>query len=244
MRRSLVSACCALLLLASGGQAALLFDNADDNVTTTNVTGFPTGYPLTITAILTVGSLNSSIVLCGAGGSSGYLFSVDVDGHLMFGNIAPFNFLSSTGSLSTATPYFVAWAHASATSHRFFAYNYATRSIAFNETSTTDQGALTAPAGVCRLGTNDEGGPAMNGPLTQIAAYSRDLTIQNGDGLLNLATLGPYAGATPSVLYTFNEASGTSVRERRGTGNVGTMTGFPASPWQPIGLPGPVQGGW
>jgi hypothetical protein len=74
-----------------------------------------------------------------------------------------------------------------------------------------------------------------------MALYTKDLTIQNGDAFLGMATLGPFSGGTPGLLYTFNEMAGTSIRERMGTGNIGTMTNFPGTSWQPIALPGPIN---
>lgn len=252
MKPLLIGLLCLCLAWPLPASSTLLFDGADDKVVTTNVTGYPTGYPFTFGAVVRINDLNgfNTLISCGLisvpNGFEVYLDRSSLtNGTVRLYNPATSGDIGTTGTVPLTTWVFVGVSSASATSHRFVVYNYESNSVTLNETSTGNLGSITAPGTRCQIGSTE--GPSssffdfLSGSMTWIAAYAGlDFTIASGAGLLNLAILGPYAGATPTMLYTFNEMAGTSATERRGTGNTGTLTNFPGSPWQPMSLPGPV----
>lgn len=240
-----------LLCLAGSGRAALLFDATDDRVLLASATGAPTGYPMAVVVVANLVGGGTSLVSCGyvVSPATGYSFFGPGGGQtLAVGNHGSSATISTTGTYPTNTWMLVGWSAASATSHRFYVYNYATQTVAVNETSATNFGAITAPGARCKIGASEDSagvlGDFLNGTVQWIGIYASDFTIQNGDAFLAMAHLGPYAVANPVLLYTFHEMAGTAAQDRRGTGNVGTLSNFTGTFWQPLSLPGPLQGGW
>jgi hypothetical protein len=233
---------CALLVLCSGVWASLDFDGVDDAVDTGAVTGSPTGYPLTLATVvkITDHAGHQSFFQSGTY-PSGFMWHTNLtSGTLAMNNLATLTEATSTGAVPTGAWVFLAVSSASATSHRLFCYNYATRAIVFNETNATNIGATTAPSGVVSLGRFGGGGYQMKGTMAWVAAYARDMTGSNGAAFLAMAHLGPYHPFTPSLLYAFEESTGTTARERM-AGLHGTLTGFPGTQWVPTSLPGPIR---
>lgn len=241
-----------LLLLAIPCFGALLFDGLDDRVVTSSVAGAPTGYPFTVVAVVRRGAsgTESSVAQFGTyatGAKTGFGFYISMQAvrTLFIYNNAADILVESTASITEGTWLCVGVSSASATSHRFFAYNYENRTVVINETSSTNFGAITAPGTGSALGVQVNNAGAYSqffiGTIAWVAAYAGlDSTGFGGDRFLAMAHLGPYATATPSLLYTFHEMTGTTVRDKRGTVNIGTMTNFPAAPWTSMALPGPL----
>jgi hypothetical protein len=239
---------CCLLLLVLPAHSALLFDGVDDRVVTTNVTGAPTGYPLTVALVMRFTAVDMPIWQCGLQSpASGYSMVVGGTGGLAVINAVGSVAIESTVNMPTNTWLFAGWSSLNATTHRLYVYNYETQQVVVNQTFATNLGAITTPATNCTFGVVQSSAGTFTtsgnfpGTLTWIAFYTNtDFSGFGGNAFQAMTYLGPYSIANPSFLYTFQEMAGTVVQERSGTGNSGTMTNFPGAPWQPMSLPGPL----
>ena len=240
-----------ILLGYALAHAALIFQttNPADYIRTTNVTGAPTAYPLAMAFVgkITNVAFDRHLIQVGRDGTSNGVLWL-----LLASDALSFYFHNAVQTSSTATMTstegawcFVGMSSSNATSHRFFVYNYETRTIAINETSSTSAGSVTTPNNYITIGNYDVNGTpqattGFNGTMSWIAVYNRDFAGANGDYFKNLAHLGPYIHGAPVYLYSFNEMTGTTVRNRTTLSNNGTMNNFQASPWTQQGLPGPM----
>ena len=251
MTRLLVM-CLLLLCLATGGsvssQAGVLLDASGERVISANVTGIPTGYPLTFAAVARFTTAGPTLFHCGVYGGTPAGWSMFFSSGQMSVNMisgSPIT-ITSTNAYTTGNWLFVGWSSLNATTHRLYVYDLSTRTEVVNQTFATNMGAVTAPTTRCTLGqiedTTNTFVDTCDCEISWAAMYAADLTIQGGDALRAMAHLGPYAVANPGWLYTLNEMTGTTAQERRGTANTGTLVGTIA--WMPISLPGPTQGRW
>jgi hypothetical protein len=238
----------ALLVLMPGlGRADVTCDGTDDVITTVNVAGAPTTYPFAITMILkhlTVSGSDTFLVAAGQTGApiTGYRAALR-QGLMFLNNNVTGSAPNATVTVPNAKWLYVAWAAGSATSHRFYIWNYDDRTTVLNATSATSLGAITAPSTrlvLCNYEGNTGlfGSVYLNATLRQVALYDKDWTA-SADPFRAMAYLGPHALATPRLLYNFQGTSGTAVREQQGTGNTGTLTNFAATPWLPMAFPRP-----
>jgi hypothetical protein len=238
-----------LLVLAPGlVRADVTCDGTNDVITTANVAGAPTNYPLAITMMLkhlTVSGSDTFLVGAGQTGTPASGYRAALRAGLIFWNN---NVTAGAPNAAVTVPnnkwLYVAWAAASATSHRFYIWNYDDRTTVLNATSAGNMGAITAPGNRITI-CNYEGNPGtfgatyLNATVRQVAFYDKDWTA-SADPFKAMAYLGPYALATPKLLYNFQSTSGTAVREQQGTGNTGTLTNFAATPWLPMAFPRPL----
>lgn len=239
------------LLLAGSAQAALLFDRVNDYILTATATGGTFGYPFTVAAVVTMPVIDTTQALFQLGvylpgGQNGWIWYPTSAGGLSgVYNSDTDTGVSVTGSVPANTWVFVAWSSASATSHRGYCWNYQTLTEVFNATTTTNLNAITTPATSHTIGAQREDTATFTthwgGTVAWLAVYNVDMTGLGGDHLRAMRYQGPYASGTPALLYTFDEMTGTTLRERRGVGGAGTLTNFPAAPWVPMGLPGPLM---
>lgn len=235
-----------LVCLSRLAHADLVCDGVNDQVVMASTAGAPLTYPVTMTAIVkpTVGV---AAVIAGVGTSQtgnigGYLFIINNTGTLVVYNNSTTFVLQTVGVLATGKWYYLAWTSASATSHRLFAWDYALRTVTLNEPLSTNLGAIassTAPVRICHeLGGGGTPQSFLNATVRHVAFYAKDWTA-SADPFRAMAYLGPHAVATPTLLYNLQSVSGTTVRERQGTANTGTMTNFPATPWVAMAYPWP-----
>jgi hypothetical protein len=247
-RRGWLGLVCCVLLWHLPAAAALVFDGTDDRIATADAVGAPTGYPMSfafwgkVTATDTKRTIVQTGTYINASSGSGVSFAIEANETVLLYTAGTNIGFDSTGTIPNGAWIFIGTSSASATSHRFFCYNFETRSVVFNETSTTNLGAIVAPTTRINLGHFNANGAFsdfFNGTMTAVALYAADLTGNGGNAFQAMAFLGPYAVGTPSLLYTFNEMAGTSVWDQRGVGGIGTMTNFPGAPWVPMSLPAP-----
>ena len=224
---------------------SIQFNGSSQYITAASAAGIPTVYPLAVCCIVNLAALATWHGLFQVGNGSdgagnGYYIEITSSNTIQF-QIAAGN---SAGSITTGTVVsgdwlFIGCAAASAASRRILCYNYETRATILNETF-TDSKTIVAPAARFRLGawgdTDTTFTDLLNGTMAWCAVYNIDLTIQSGAALLNVALLGPFAGATPTNLWPLWEGTGTTARDLV-SGNAGTLTGSPT--WEPMSLPGP-----
>lgn len=218
---------------------ALGFNGSTQRVVTANQTGAPTVVPLTVCAVIRVTNFADygCIFSCGRDTQNGYECVLkQTTGEMQVYNHA--DPADSGQAVPTAAWIFVGWSLTSSTSRRYYCYNYETRAVVFDVTSTVSY-AITAPVGqTCKMGMDEDGAGSywdpLNGQIAWVAVYDTDFT---SDALLATAFLGPLVFRTPSLLYDFLEGTGTSTAERMGTGNTGTLANSPT--WNPMSLPGP-----
>jgi hypothetical protein len=238
----------AIFLLMPGlVHADLICDGTDDRIVTANITGAPTTYPYAITAIVRFAVLAVAEYEVFQAGlispANGYEAVVRGDMMLLRNNAtgaAPFQ---GGLTLPVNKTLYLAWTSGSATSHRFYAWNYDDRTTITNSAVATNMQAITTPTSSLKMCAREGpvgafAGVYLNGTVRQVAIYNKDWTA-SADPFRAMAYLGPYAVSTPTLLYNFQSTTGTTVREQQGTGNVGTMTNFPASPWVPMTFPRP-----
>lgn len=222
----------------------LLFDGADDRVVTAAVTGVPTGYPFAVGAVIRRSAQNAyhSLVQLGRGtGADRWGIELASDNTLEVSDNTA-EAVNSTGTVPNTTWIFVGYSGSSSTNHRLYCYNYETNAVVFNESKTTTVVLGTATPNTLKLGAWEVGAGSytdfLNGRLAWVGIYNVNLTGNNGDAFLAMAFLGPYAVVAPTQLYAFWESTGTTVQDLC-SGLTGTLTNFPASPWEPMSLPGP-----
>ncbi len=228
----------------------LTFDGVDDRISTVNRNNGPTAFPFALAAVIKLSSVAGfqvSIQYSFAGyDTTGFMLTV-IDGggsgaRWWIGSTVAVDFAPTV--LPVSTWVFIGASSLNSTTHRMYAYNYETRAVIANVTSTNSAPFVNPSASFFHIGmdTGDDVSYAdpLAGIMSYAAVYTKDFTIQGGDAFLALAHLGPYALGTPSNLWTFNEMTGTTVREQIANTNDGTMTNFPASPWVVSGLPSPV----
>ena len=227
---------------------SLLFDGVDDRVDATNVTGFPTAYPVSFACVIRLTGYANDQTILQAGRDSGasinygwYILNTSGFARIYFG--APNTAADSTTAIPQTAWVFVGMASASASSHRLYCYNYETQTVAFNQTNTTTIGSMGTPSGpTARLGAYENGAATyssfLDSELAWAAVYANDFTVASGDAFLAMAFLGPFALATPAIYFDLLESSGTAARERMAK-QTWTLTNFPASPWRAVNLPGP-----
>ena len=247
MRRMLVLAL--LLLGCSIASAALIFQagSPTDYIRLANLTGAPTTYPLSLALVAKVTASNNNryIIQIGRDGTvngwSWQIFGTDEIG--LYRHNTTYDV--STADIVEGVWCFIGMSHGSSTSHRLFVYNYETRAVVFNETNATSVPAPGVPTNYSTIGGYDFNGTVnaegFDGTMSWIAVYNRDFTGAGGDYFKNIAQLGPYIHGAPVYLYSFQEMTGTTVRNRTTISNDGTMTNFQASPWIAQGLPWPMS---
>jgi len=209
-------------------------------------TGAPTGYPFTIAALVTFTATGDQAVMAtGDGGTaplSGVEFYLSTSTMAMYNNGSGVNIPGLTNVAQNARV-LVVWSSLNATTHRSYAYNVDTRTQIYSDVlPTTNLGTITAPAGAVTVGCSMNGAANqefLTGTIYWAAAYAIDMTANIAAAGQALANLGPYAVGTPSILYSFQENTGTRVAERRGTGYVGTMAGTVT--WVNMGPPRPYH---
>ena len=222
----------------------LLFDGVDDRVSTTSVTGLPNGVPMSMCCVIRVTDLanDQGLIQCGddAVDPNYGWYIVNTSGVLRI--YCGGNAIDNATAVPTGAWLFIGISSATLTSHRYFCYNYETRAIAFNETSTSDVGSFGSPGGsAAQLGAYNAGGAYsafLKAELAWLGLYKKDFTVDTGSAFQALAFLGPYAFGAPDIFFDLLESSGTAARERIAN-QTWTLTNFPASPWRAVNLPGP-----
>ena len=222
----------------------LLFDGVDDRVNNAATSGLPSGAPMTMCCVLRVTDLanDQGLIQCGDDGVDPnygwYINNTSGTPRIYCGS----NAADGATAVSTAAWIFLGISSATTASHRYFCYNYETRAVVFNDTSTVDVSAFSGTGGgTAQLGAYNASGAYsafLKSELAWLALYTMDLTLDAGSGLQAIAFLGPYAIRAPAMYFDFNESSGTAARERI-VNNTWTLTNFPASPWRAVNLPGP-----
>ncbi len=222
-------------------------DGVDDRISTANRNNGPTAFPFSVVGVINPSTVTGFRSLFqyqfGSYTTTGFLLTI-VDSGGMGWWIGSTQVLNSGAVLPTINKwYFIGVSSLNATTHRMYLYDYAARSVTLNVTSVTS-GTFTNPASSffhIGMDTGDDVtySDFFGGTISYVAVYNKDFTLGGGDAFLATAFLGPYAVATPTNLWTFNEMTGTTVREQILNTNDGTMTSFPASPWIEGGLPSP-----
>jgi hypothetical protein len=236
----------ALLVLVPGlARADLICDGTDDRIVTANVTGAPTTYPFTMTAIVRFAVLavtEYNVFQAGLISPANGYEAVNRLDLMTVRNNATGAAVSQTGlTLPVNKTLYMGWTSGSTTSHRFYVWNYDDRTTVVNVTLSGNLQAITTPTSSLKICAREGpvgsfAGVYLNGTVRQVAIYNKDWTA-SPDPFRAMAYLGPFAISTPTLLYNFQSTTGTTVREQQGTGNVGTMTNFPASPWVPMTFP-------
>jgi len=219
----------------------LLFDGIDDRINAAN-TGIPVAYPITAMALVRPGSVSvyQSIfqVDRARSGNGEWHLEITDTGKVEWGANNS-GTLSVTGSISANQWQLIGVANASATARRFFSWNYETLTLAINESDTTSRPISGSLADDVKIGTFElaDGVYAdfFTGHINWIAIWNVNLDL---DGMMAVQYLGPLAVRRPTHFWPFWENTGTTVQDII-NGNTGTMTNFPASPWEATSLPGP-----
>jgi hypothetical protein len=227
---------------------ALLFDGIDDRAMTESITGIPTIWPMTLAAVLKRGANpagNTGVLATGFGGA-GQGNRMQLAGATAALRLGAGSGVTSTVLLPLDQAAFCAIAVLDNTNKRFYVYNYQTRAEQLQFVATSQApGAVASPK--LKIGCQSAAGGDLTfssfytGEIVWVAIWDRYFGSA-GDGydqLRALAHLGPRAMGKPAFLAEFLEGQGSTVYDRSGNGNHATMSNFPASPWQPVGLPGP-----
>jgi hypothetical protein len=242
-----------LALRAPGAlRADVGFNNPNHRIVTTNVTGAPTTYPVTVTAIIKIANLaGAQRALFQAGrettaAPNGYVLYFVSPDQMNIWLPGPNSFAQALGTIPLNKWLYVAWSLGSTTSQRYYMWDYEARAAVINTTTTTTLGAIAAPVATVKLGIEETNVGTwtfdFQGTIRQVAVYAKDWTA-SPDPFRAMAYLGPYAVATPTLLYSPQEGSGGTTVERRGNGNNGTLNNSVVMPWTPMNFPRvfPVQ---
>ncbi len=227
----------------------LTFDGIDDRISTANRTGGPTAYPFSAIGVMRLTDISNAHSFLeygfGANATTGFLLTpVDGSGLPARWYIGTVVAADTGASLAPNNTWiFLGASSLNATTHRIYMYNYETRSVVANVSTSTSATFTNPTSSFFHIGmdTGDDSTYAdfLTGIISYVAVYNKDFTGNNGDAFLAMAHLGPYAVATPTLLYDFNEMAGTTIRDKIANANDGTMTNFPASPWVENSLPAP-----
>jgi hypothetical protein len=255
-RRLLPWCVCVLVLVVSAAgtlRADVVFNNPNHRIVTANVTGAPTAYPVTVTAIINIATLaGTQRVVFQAGRESttapnGYMMYFVSPDQMNIWMPGPGSFAQALGTIPLNKWLYVAWSLGSTTSQRFYMWDYEARTTVISAATTATLGAIAAPVASVKLGIEETNAGTWSqefaGTVRQVAVYSKDWTA-SADPFRAMAYLGPYAVATPTLLYSPQEGSGGTTLERRGSGNNGTLNNSPAvMPWDRMIFPRvfPVQ---
>src|SRR6266704_4123229 len=228
----------------------LTFDGVDDRISTANRNNGPTAFPFAVAAVIKLSSVAGFQVVLqysfGAFDTTGFMLTaIDNNGLGMRWWIGTGVAADATTTvLPNNTWLFVAASSLNSTTHRLYSYNYETRAVISNISTTTSSPFVNPSASFFHIGMDTGAdvsyGDNFSGIMSYVGVYKTDFTGHSGDAFQAMAFLGPYAVATPSNLWTFNEMTSTITREQIAGGNDGTLTNFPASPWVEGGLPSPV----
>lgn len=240
-----------VLVLAPGASTPLRadvgFNNPNHRIVSANLTGVPSTYPVTVTAIVKIAALaGGQRALFQAGrestaGPNGYvLYFVDPN-QMNLWMPGPNTFAQALGTIPLGKWLYAAWSLGSTTSQRFYLWDYEARTAVINTTTTVTTGTMAAPVASVKLGIEETNAGTwtfdFQGTIRQVAVYDKDWTA-SPDPFRAMAYLGPYAVATPTLLYSPQEGSGGTTMERRGNGNNGTLNNSVAvMPWSPMILP-------
>jgi hypothetical protein len=244
MKKCLVTV--ALLALWAQASADLLFNNPNHRIVTANVTGAPTTYPVTVTAIVKLTpTAGTQQVVFQAGrettaAPNGYLMYFAETNQMNVWMPGPNSFVGTTATMPVGKWVYIAWSLGSTTTQRFYMWNYDDRTTVINVTPAATTGTIAAPVATLKLGVEEANIGVWSfmflGTIRQVAVYQKDWTA-SADPFRAMAYLGPYAVATPTLLYNLQEGTGLTTIERRGTGNNGTLANIVAMTWERMTMP-------
>jgi len=211
-------------------------------IPTVNVTGAPTGYPFTVAGVVKMNTATGTDLyydVFGVGrrqtGFSVYIHNISTSS--MGLGVTNWNSaldVEVTGALVAGQWYYFGISFLSSSTYAYMVYDYAATTWLISATSTAaNLGTLVAPGTRLVLCNHEDSVGAIDGnsdiTVRWLGLWSKDMTVQNGMLVRAMAHHGPYSVATPGVLYTFQEGTGTTVFDHRRTGNDGTMSS--ALPW-------------
>jgi hypothetical protein len=241
----------ALALLADTW-ADVGFNNPNQRIVSTNLVGVPSTYPVTVTVIFKLSALPGQQGVFQAGrestaGPNGYFLYFAPPNEMNVWLPGPGSFAQALATIPVNKWLYAAWSLGSTTSQRFYLWDYEARTTVISAATTVTFGAMAAPVGSVKLGVEETNAGTFTFPLQgiirQVAVYAKDWTA-SPDPFRAMAYLGPYAVATPTLLYSPQEGSGGTTLERRGTGNNGALNNsVVVMPWTPMAFPRvfPVQ---
>ena len=224
----------------------LLFNGTSTRCTTTTALGAPTAYPITTMVLVRLTSAPAHLVDYGLTqigrtdvtlGGTFYLYGkTGSPQQLQWFRSGAF-VDSATFTVPTGVWLLIGYSGASATSHRFFVYNYTTQAIVLNSTAATNV-TYTNPTGhFFKVGCYQSAAAPTFSAFTPArfawaAWYTTDFTVDAGRRFRLTALSGPYAAARPTALWSFYEPAGVVTARNLVQENHLTVTNAAVTAWE------------